>query len=108
MTLLSGQWLWLLAGVAALAALYVVMQARRRRYAVRVANLPLLASVAPRRPGWRRHVPAGLMALALAAMSVAMARPARVERVPREEATVMLAIDTSASMAATDVAPNRL
>jgi Ca-activated chloride channel family protein len=108
MTLVAGQWLWLLVGVAALVVLYVVMQARRRRYAVRFANLPLLESVVPRRPGWRRHVPAALVALALATMSVAMARPARVERVPREEATVMLAIDTSASMAATDVAPNRL
>lgn len=108
MTFVAGHWLWLLAGVAALIALYVALQARRRRYAVRFANLPLLASVAPRRPGWRRHVPAALIALSLAASTVAMARPARVERVPREEATVMLAIDTSASMAATDVSPTRL
>lgn len=108
MTLMAGQWLWLLSGVAAVVALYVALQARRRRYAVRFANLPLLASVAPRRPGWRRHLPAGLLALSLAALSIAMARPARVERVPREEATVMLAIDTSASMAATDVSPTRL
>jgi len=108
MTLVAGQWLWLLLGIAGLVALYVVMQARRRRYAVRFANLPLLASVAPRRPGWRRHVPAALIALSLAASSVAMARPARVQRVPREEATVMLAIDTSPSMTATDVSPTRL
>lgn len=108
MTLVAGHWLWLLAGVAALAALYVAMQARRRKYAVRFANLPLLESVVPRRPGWRRHLPAALVVLSLATLCVAMARPARVQRVPREEATVMLAIDTSASMAATDVSPTRL
>lgn len=108
MTFLSAGRLWLLLLVAALAAAYVLLQGRRKDYAVRFTNLDLLASVAPRRPGWRRHVPAAAMALALAGLVVGLARPARDERVPKEAATVMLVVDVSASMQATDVAPTRL
>jgi Ca-activated chloride channel family protein len=107
-TFLAPGRLWLLAGVAALAAAYLVLERRRRHYALRFTNLDLLASVAPRRPGWRRHLPAAAMALALATIVVGLARPARDERVPRDEATVMLAVDTSVSMNATDVAPTRM
>lgn len=84
MTFLAPNRLWLLAGVAALAGAYLVLQRRRRHYALRFTKLDLLASVAPRRPGWRRHLPAAAMALALA-MLVGLARPARNERVPRDE-----------------------
>ena len=108
MTLLAPGWLWLLVVVAGLAAAYVVLQRRRRQYAVRFTNLDLLASVAPKRPGWRRHVPAAAIALALGVLVVAAARPARDERVASEEATVMLVLDVSASMRATDVAPSRM
>jgi Ca-activated chloride channel family protein len=101
--------LWLLVLVAAVAAAYVWQSVRgARRHAVRFTNLELLASVAPHRPGWRRHLPAALLVLALAAMVVSLARPTREERVPRERATVLLAIDVSISMDATDVAPSRL
>ncbi|MGQ0521979.1 MAG: VWA domain-containing protein [Actinomycetota bacterium] len=108
MTFLSPGRLVLLLVVAGLVAAYVVLQRRRPEYAVRFSNLELLASVAPRRPGWRRHVPAAVMALALAGLVVGLARPARDVRVPKEAATVMLVIDVSASMQATDVAPTRL
>lgn len=108
MTLLAPGWLWLLVVVAGLAAAYVVLQRRRRHYAVRFTNLDLLASVAPKRPGWRRHVPAAAIALALGVLVVAAARPARDERVASEEATVMLVLDVSASMRATDVSPSRM
>jgi len=108
MTFLAGGRLWFLVVVAALGAVYVVLQRRRPRYAVRFTNLELLASVAPRRPGWRRHVPAAFMALAVAALIMGLARPARDVRVPKDEAVVMLVLDTSISMAATDVAPDRL
>ncbi|WP_426573195.1 VWA domain-containing protein [Aquihabitans sp. McL0605] len=100
--------LWLLLGVVALGVSYVVTQRMRSRYAVRFTNLALLDSVAPKRPGWRRHLPAVFMLLALAGMVGAFAKPARNTRVPRERATVMMAIDTSLSMEATDVAPTRL
>ena len=108
MTFLSASRLWLLVVVAALVAAYVVLQARRKDYAVRFTNLELLESVAPKRPGWRRHVPAAAMAFALAMLVMALARPARDERVPKEAATVMLVVDVSASMQATDVEPTRL
>jgi Ca-activated chloride channel homolog len=107
-TLLAPDRLWLLVPVAALAAAYVALQRHRRHYAVRFTNLALLDSVAPRRPGWRRHVAGAIALVALLAMVVGLARPARDEKVPREEAVVMLAIDVSRSMTATDVSPTRM
>jgi Ca-activated chloride channel homolog len=100
--------LWLLVVVVALGAAYVVVQQRRRHYAARFTNLDLLASVAPKRPGWRRHVAAAAMLAALVVLVAAWARPTRPERIPRERATVILAVDTSTSMRATDVEPTRL
>lgn len=108
MTFLSAWRLWFLLAVAAVAAAYVFLQRRRRHHAVRFTNLELLASVAPKRPGWRRHVAAGVLLAALGVLVVGFARPTMSQRVPRKQATVMLAIDTSISMQATDVAPSRL
>jgi Ca-activated chloride channel family protein len=108
MTFLSGWRLVLLLTPAALLAAYVVVQRSRQRVAVRFTDLDLLSSVAPRRSGWQRHIAAALLLLALIALTVGFARPAWASRVPRERATVVLALDTSASMAADDVSPNRL
>jgi len=107
MTLLAPSRLWLLLLVAGLAALYLWLGRRRRHRAVRFTNLALLASVAPRRPGWRRHLPAALTALSMAALIVGLAGPTRQVRVPKEAATVMLVLDMSASMQAIDVSPSR-
>lgn len=108
MTFLAGGRLWLLLAVAAVAAAYVFLQRRRRHHAVRFTNLELLASIAPSRPGWRRHVAAGVLVASLLVLVVGFARPTMAQRVPRKQATLMLAIDTSISMQATDVAPSRL
>ena len=108
MSFLTPWWLLLLLPVVALAVAYVLHQRRRSRYAVRFASLPMLERLAPRRPGWRRHVPAALLLVAFALIAMAVARPAVEVRVPRENATVIVAIDVSISMRATDVDPSRL
>jgi Ca-activated chloride channel family protein len=100
--------LWLLVGVVALTVGYLLVQRRQSRYALRFTNLRLLDRVAPYRPGWRRHLPAGLFLVMLALLVVGFARPSAEVRVPRERATVVVAVDVSTSMLATDVGPDRL
>jgi len=87
---------------------YVWTQHRRSRYAVRFTNLELLANLAPRRPGWRRHLPPALYLAAIGGLLFALARPTMLVNVPREDATVILGIDISGSMTAVDVSPTRL
>jgi Ca-activated chloride channel family protein len=105
---LSPDRLWLMLVVAALAGVYVALQFRRSRYAVRISSMELLDKVAPKRPGWRRHVVAGAFLVGLAGLVVSFAQPISVERIPRERSTIVVAIDTSLSMMATDVDPSRL
>lgn len=100
-------WLLVLLAVAALAAAYVASQMRRRGYAVRFTNVALLQTIAPRGLGWRRHVAAVLLLVGLATFATGMAKPAVDRNVPLERATIVLAIDVSLSMKATDVEPNR-
>lgn len=108
MTFLAAGRLWLLLLVVALIAVYVAVQYTRRRYVVQFTNLSLLETVAPRRPGWRRHVSAVLFCLTCAVLVLAVARPAMEVEVPRERATVVIAVDVSLSMVADDVAPSRM
>jgi Ca-activated chloride channel family protein len=100
--------LWLLILPVVLLAAYVVSQIRRRGYVVRFTNVDLLSSVAPKRPRWRRHLPAVGLLLGLGALSLSLAKPAVAQEVPEKRGVVVLAIDTSLSMQATDVAPSRL
>lgn len=104
----SPAWLLLLLLIPAALVVYAVVQKRRSRYAVRFTNLDLLANVVEETPGWRRHLPPALYLLALAALLVGVARPEKTVSVPKEEATVMLVMDISGSMNATDVSPTRL
>ena len=99
--------LFLIVVVAILAA-YVLVQRARRRRVLRFANLELLQAVSkPVQRRWR-HLPAALLVASLALLTTAMAGPTHDVRVPRNRAVVMLVIDVSESMVATDVAPNRL
>jgi Ca-activated chloride channel family protein len=101
--------LLLILPLLAVLGFYLVQLIRRRQYAARFTDLSLLASVAPRGPAWwKRHLPAALLLLSLLAMVISLGRPTDVRKVPRERATVVLAIDVSNSMAADDVSPNRL
>lgn len=103
-------WLFLyllIIGVAI--AVYVVLRRVRTRRVLRFANMALLEQVAAgRKPRRWRHVPAALLVAALALLTTAMAGPTRDVRIPRNRAVVMLVVDVSESMAATDVAPSRI
>lgn len=105
---LSPAWLWLFLLVGAMITVYIVQQFLRRRYALRFSTLSLLRSVAPRRPGWRRHLAAALMFFCLSWGVIALARPAGRVRVPTQVGTVMVAIDVSLSMQSHDIKPTRL
>jgi Ca-activated chloride channel family protein len=107
MTFQAPWWLLALLAVVALVALYVVLQLRRARYAARFTNVALLGALVPRRPGWRRHAAFGAVALGLAALVISLAVPSTQVRVPRERATVIMAVDVSLSMRATDIEPDR-
>ena len=108
MTFLSPEFLIGLLLIPVAIGFYLWTQRRRSRYAVRFTNLDLLANIAPRRPAWRRHVPPVLYLGAIAALLIGLARPTMVIQVPREDATILLAMDISGSMRATDVDPTRL
>jgi Ca-activated chloride channel family protein len=101
-------WFGLLGLIAAVVVGYVWVQRRARRYLLRFANLELLERIAPRRPGWPRHIPAALLILALLLLTLGLAGPTANVQVLRNRATVMLVIDVSLSMNSTDVSPTRL
>lgn len=100
--------LLLLVAPAALLAGYLVMQRRRKQVAVRFTSVDLLASVAPKRVGWQRHVAPALLLATLLMLTLGFAEPFHTVRTPRQQATVILAMDVSGSMVASDVAPDRL
>lgn len=108
LTFLWVEMLWLLLIVPVLVAVYLWLQMRRKRTSLRYANLPLIKQALGRGLGWRRHVPPVLLLLAVAILILAVARPAAVISLPSARATVILAMDVSGSMGATDVEPTRL
>ena len=102
---------FLLAGLALvplLVGLYVRAERGRGRRTAAFAAPHLMDAVAPRRPRWRRHLPAAALGLAAAGLIVALARPQVTVAVSAEQATVVITTDRSGSMLAEDVAPSRL
>lgn len=102
------QFLWLLLALPLLVLLYWWLTRRRKKLAVRYASLSIVKEAMGKGPGWRRHIPPFLLLLALALMLLASARPVAVVALPSNQQTIILAMDVSGSMRATDVEPNRL
>jgi Ca-activated chloride channel family protein len=94
--------------VIAVAIVYLVRLPFRRRYVIALPTTSALAAVAPRRPGWQRHVSTLLFLAAIAVTVFAFARPHQERAVARDFASLIVALDTSNSMRATDVDPRRL
>ena len=102
------QQLWLLLLLPLLVLLYLLLLRRKKKLALRYASLAIVKEALGQGPGWRRHVPPLLFLLALAAMLLASARPVATITLPSTQQTLILAMDVSGSMRATDVQPNRL
>jgi len=106
----SFQWpeaLWLGLLLPFLVGVYLYLLKRKKRFALRYSSLALVRD-AMTAPTWRRHLPPALMLLALAALIVAVARPSATLTLPSQHETVILAMDVSGSMRATDVKPSRI
>lgn len=102
-------WLLLLLLLVPLSVLaYIWMLRRKRKFAVQYSSLSLIREALPKRSRWRQHLPFALFMLGLTALIAAMARPVAEVQVPLSRTTIILAIDVSRSMCATDVDPNRL
>jgi Ca-activated chloride channel family protein len=108
MTFIWPELLWLLLLAPALVAAYLWLLRRKQKAAVRYASLSLVRDAMGAGARWRRHAPPLLFLVALVLMLVAIARPAAVVTLPSQHETVILAMDVSGSMRATDVKPNRL
>jgi Ca-activated chloride channel homolog len=108
---MSFEWPLLLLGLALVPLVlvgYALHERRRSGHTARFANPALFPNLVARSPGWRRHLPAAILLIALAALLVGVARPHAALSVPREEATIVLTLDVSRSMGAKDVKPTRL
>ena len=105
---LAPERLWILVLVPLLVAGYIYLVLRKKKTGMRFTNTAVLARVVPKQSQWRRHLAVALSLAALVALSFAWARPNGIEMVPRERATIVVVIDISQSMQATDVKPNRL
>jgi len=108
MTFVWPDFLWLLALLPALVLLYLWLLHRRKKNTVRYASLSLVRQAVGKGPGWRRFVPPALMLMAIATLMIAVARPLAVVTLPSQQEVIVLAMDVSGSMRATDVQPNRL
>ncbi len=108
MTFLWPQYLWLLWAIPVLILLYVWLLRRRKKLALRFASIELIRQAIGAGTLWRRHLPPALFLLALTAALLAAARPTALIALPSSRATIMLVIDVSLSMRATDIKPSRI
>ena len=108
MTFMWPQFLWLLLALPLLILLYVWLLRRKKKVALRYASLSIVREAMGKGQSFRRHIPPLLFLMSLAAMLVASSRPFAVITLPADQQTIMLAMDVSGSMRATDVKPNRL
>ncbi len=108
MNFLWPQFLWLLLALPLLVLIYVWLLKRKKKMALRYASLSIIKEAMGAGQTVRRHIPPVLFLLAMAAMLVAAARPVAVVTLPSNQQTIILAMDVSGSMRATDVKPNRL
>ena len=108
MDFLAPQFLWLLTLVPALVLLYLWLMRRKKKLALRYASLDIVRQALAGGLGWRRHLPPALLLTAIALALLAASRPMATIPLPTSSATVILAMDVSLSMRATDVKPNRL
>ncbi|HZE92410.1 MAG TPA: BatA domain-containing protein, partial [Rhizobacter sp.] len=100
--------LWLLLLVPVLVLLYLWLMHRRKKNTLQFSSLSIVKQALGKGPGWRRHVPPALLLMALTTLLLASARPAAVLTLPMQEETIILAMDVSGSMRATDVQPDRI
>jgi len=108
MTFLWPELLWLLVMVPLLVGLYVWLLSRKKSASVRYASLAMIKEAIGPGQRWRRHVPPALMLIALTLMLIAIARPQAIVMLPSQHETIILAMDVSGSMRATDVQPSRI
>ena len=108
LTFMWPQFLWLLLAVPMLVAVYFWLLRRKKKLSLRYASLSIVKEAMGTSLNWRRHVPPVLFLLAITAMLVAASRPFAVITLPSTQETIILAMDVSGSMRATDVKPNRL
>ena len=108
LTFLSADRLLILLVIPLLIGAYIWATRRKNRRGMRFTNTSMLDVVVPKQSQWRRHLAVALSLLSLSTLTAAFARPSTVIDVPRERATVVIVIDASQSMQATDVEPNRL
>ena len=108
LTFLWPELLWGLIALPILILLYAWLLRRRKKTSLRYASLSVVKEALGRRGAWRRHLPPALLLAAIGALLVAAARPAAIIRLPSQQETIVLAMDVSGSMRATDVAPDRI
>ncbi|MEO7938130.1 MAG: VWA domain-containing protein [Burkholderiaceae bacterium] len=108
MTFMWPQFLWLLLAVPLLVVVYLWLLRRKKKLALRYASLSIVKEAMGTGMSWRRHLPPALFLLAISVMLLAAARPFAVISLPSTQETIILAMDVSGSMRATDVKPNRL